>query len=176
MARPTKLTPELQERIMAYLNSAVTIETACAACGIAARTYRAWLQHGREVQARLEEDPKAKLKKDDALYLEFLEASDEVLARVETRILAGINQSAQGYDVERTTEVYERRKVGKEEQLVLIERKTLREREKDWKAGAFLAERRWAARWGVQQKVLLDATVSVIGIDVIPPEGHDAPP
>ena len=173
MARPTKLTPELQEKIMSYLNSAVTIETACAACGIAARTYRAWLQHGREVQARLEEDPKARLKKDDTLYLEFLEASDEVLARVETRILAGINQSAQGYDVERTTEVYERDKKGN---LVLMERKTIREREKDWKAGAFLAERRWAARWGAQQKVLVDGTVSVIGIDVIPPEGHDAPP
>lgn len=152
--RPTLLTPELQQEINSYLNTGVTIETACAACGIEPRTYRAWLKRGRDEQNRLDADPKARLRKAEEPYLNFLHETTRTLARVETRLLGGINQSAGGYDVERVTEVYER---GEDGQMRLVDRKVNRERVKDWRAAAWLLERRWGATYGAQQKITVQS-------------------
>ncbi|NQT73578.1 MAG: hypothetical protein HQ553_12550 [Chloroflexi bacterium] len=43
MARPTKLTPELQTKIVGYIKDGNYIETACQACGIDKKTYYNWM-------------------------------------------------------------------------------------------------------------------------------------
>jgi len=42
--RPTKLTPELQEKFVAYVRAGNFIETVCAACGIHRDTYYGWME------------------------------------------------------------------------------------------------------------------------------------
>ena len=44
--RQTKLTPELQTKLCAYLAAGNYIATACKACGVSENTYRNWLKRG----------------------------------------------------------------------------------------------------------------------------------
>lgn len=46
MGRPTKLTPEIQERILLYLSTGAYLETAASACGIHRDTLHSWLSRG----------------------------------------------------------------------------------------------------------------------------------
>lgn len=46
MARPTKLTPELRDRICAFLRAGNYVETAAAAAGISKETLYKWLRRG----------------------------------------------------------------------------------------------------------------------------------
>lgn len=47
MARPTKLTPELRDRLVALIRGGCYAETAARAVGIAPSTYYEWLERGR---------------------------------------------------------------------------------------------------------------------------------
>jgi len=46
MGRPTKLTPELQEKLCMLLSVGNTIETSCTLAGISVETYYAWFNQG----------------------------------------------------------------------------------------------------------------------------------
>lgn len=46
--RPTKLTPELQEKIVRVIRAGNYIKTACLACGITQMTYERWMKRGSE--------------------------------------------------------------------------------------------------------------------------------
>ncbi len=46
--RPTKLTPDIQDRICAHIRNGLTREHAAQSCGISAFTLRQWLKRGRE--------------------------------------------------------------------------------------------------------------------------------
>lgn len=48
MSRKTKLTPELQEKVVEYLESGVTVENIVAAVGIAKSTFYDWIKRGEE--------------------------------------------------------------------------------------------------------------------------------
>lgn len=47
MARPSKLTPEVQARLVAGIRHGLTHKTACAATGVAPRTFQTWIARGR---------------------------------------------------------------------------------------------------------------------------------
>lgn len=49
--RPTKLSPELQERVIAYLRQGNYLETAAAAAGIDRTTLRDWLRRGERAKS-----------------------------------------------------------------------------------------------------------------------------
>lgn len=84
MARPSDLTPDLQEKIINVLSSGVPIRDACSFVGISEGTYYKWMQRGE------------KARKGDEKYIEFLQAATR--ARVQGRVgaVAVIRKSIQG--------------------------------------------------------------------------------
>lgn len=75
MSRKTKLTPEVQEKILRHLRIGAYVETAAAAAGISRDTFYDWLKKGA---------------KGKAPYATFSGAVDQALAESEARDLATI--------------------------------------------------------------------------------------
>jgi hypothetical protein len=73
MARPTKLTPEIHQKIVNFIRQGTYDWVAAQAAGVNAATFRRWMAAGREGDSR---------------YVEFLQAVDR--ARAEARVLAEI--------------------------------------------------------------------------------------
>ncbi|MBD2082267.1 hypothetical protein [Leptolyngbya sp. FACHB-17] len=78
MARPTKLTPELQERLLQAIRIGASLKTACAFVGIDYSTFRMWMQRGEGTH---------KTRKSDRVYVEFVEAVRHVEAVLEVEML-----------------------------------------------------------------------------------------
>jgi transposase-like protein len=127
--RQSKLTPALQTAIVQAVTAGVPVVEAAALAGIAKSTVLQWLQRGegrsrRGTQAR---------------YVDFVDAITRARAVDEARRITRINQAAQGGAVvhEKTTTFADGRTV--------VER-TLAPPE--WRADAFVLERRYAERRG----------------------------
>ena len=82
MGRHTKLTPELQEKIVRYIEAGNYARTACLACGICEETYYDWL--------RKAEDTKTKSK-----YSDFSESIANARAKAEIRNATLVNKAAE---------------------------------------------------------------------------------
>lgn len=167
--RPRDLTEDLLAAVEKYLRTGVTIETACAATGVKPHTYRTWIRRGRAESERIG-DSNRKAKKAEDIYLRFYEATLSSLAQVEARILGGIAEAADGYEADQVVEVYER---GEDGELRLLERKVTTKRERDWRAGAWLLERRMAAQYSARARIEHSGQVGVVSINVRPPAGAE---
>lgn len=80
MGRPTKLSADLQARIVRQLRAGGYVETAAAACGVAKPTLYAWLRQGNAEEAGPHRD--------------FLNAVDEAIALAEQRDVSRIDRAA----------------------------------------------------------------------------------
>jgi len=80
MGRPTKLTPELQKQIVAYITAGSYIETAAAAAGIDKTTLHDWLRRG---------------KAGDKPFDEFSHAVERAMGQADMRDLAVIDRASQ---------------------------------------------------------------------------------
>lgn len=80
--RPTKLTPDVQDRIIQALQAGNYQDVACRFAGIAPATFYRWMEQG--------EDPDA-----DPIYGEFREAVERAKSVAEVRSVAIIQQAAQ---------------------------------------------------------------------------------
>ncbi len=83
--RPTKLTPELKDKIVSYIRVGNYIETAVQACGIAKRTFYHWLDRANKEIQRLEDNPKARLRQSEEIYVDFLNAIEKAQAEAEAK-------------------------------------------------------------------------------------------
>jgi transposase len=81
MGRPTKLTPEVQERIITALRAGNYQETAANYAGISAKTFYEWMQRGKD-------EP-------ESIYRDFREAVEKAKSDAEVRDLYLIDQAAQ---------------------------------------------------------------------------------
>lgn len=72
MARPSKLTPALQKKIVGLIRDGNFAAQAAAACGISESTYYNWTKAGRSAEAKQQEG--LKLTTVEKRNLEFLEA------------------------------------------------------------------------------------------------------
>lgn len=81
MGRPSKLTPELQERIVQAIRAGNYIETAAAYAGIAKSTLYDWLKRGARAKT--------------GKYRAFSDAVQRALAEAEVRDVAIIGKAAQ---------------------------------------------------------------------------------
>jgi len=79
IGRPTKLTPELQERICKYIADGNYITTSCQACGISFQVYRDWL-------ARAETGEK--------LYVDFADATKKAEAECQAKLAKYVTDAA----------------------------------------------------------------------------------
>src|SRR5690554_1753534 len=95
MARPTKLTPKLQDEILKVIRSGNYIETACAYVGINKSTFYDWLKRGAREKDRLAKNPRAKVRKSEKPYVDFSNAVEKALAHAEIRDVAIIGKAAE---------------------------------------------------------------------------------
>lgn len=79
MARPTKLTAELRERVVRAIRAGNHVEPACRSAGISASSYYRWLERGREEQ--------------DGIYREFREQVERAEADAEVHAVAVIRKA-----------------------------------------------------------------------------------
>ena len=107
--RKTKLSPDLQKRLLDAIAAGNYIHTACAAVGIGESTYFKWLERGRAGESP---------------YREFIEA----LTRAEQQAIVSLVKIVRSHAIG------------------------------DWRAAAFLLERRQKKDWGRHET--LDATVT----------------
>ena len=95
MARPTKLTPKLQDEIIKVIRSGNYIETACAYVGINKSTFYDWLKRGAREKDRVAKNPKAKVRKDEQPFVDFSNEVEKALAHAEIRDVAIIGKAAE---------------------------------------------------------------------------------
>ena len=80
MARPTKLTPELQGKICEILSKGNSITTACQSVGISDTTFRRWKEQGD--------------KEPDSVHGEFVEAMQKAESDAKQALLAHVQDAA----------------------------------------------------------------------------------
>jgi transposase len=80
MPRPTKLTPEVQEKIVTALRAGNYQETSATYAGISVPTFYGWMDRGRNEPG--------------SIYSEFLEAVEKAKADAEVRDVALIDRAA----------------------------------------------------------------------------------
>lgn len=116
--RPSKLTPEIHNRIVAAIQRGSYVETAAQMAGIQKFTYYEWLKRGKAVQAMLDEaheDEQPDITAHDANCVNFSNAVFRAMAEAEVRDLTAIDNAAQ---------------------------------QGTWQAAAWKLERKHHARWG----------------------------
>ena len=82
MARPTKLTPEVQERIVAVLRSGAYVEQAAEAAGIGRSTFDDWIRRGDSDAAK------------DKPFRDLRDAVEQARAEAEARHVALIARAS----------------------------------------------------------------------------------
>lgn len=150
--RPTKLSLEIQERIVSAITAGNYIETAAAFAGISKVTLYKWLRRGARAHA--------------GAHHEFVNAIEKALASAEVRDVATIARAASGYDVERTKETAG---VGG-----ITVRETTKYREFAWQAAAWRLERKHPERWGRRVEVTGKSEVVHTGAKVLVIGGDEA--
>ena len=125
--RPTKLTPELQDKICEVIRAGNYFDTACNFVGIGERTGYEWLERG---------EGKHKDRKSNDLYKGFAQAVKKASSEAETRAVAEISAVRQG------------RKVQDKDGNYISDPKG----EAVWQARAWWLERRYPKKYGRQER------------------------
>ena len=138
MARPSKLTPEVQENICNWLKLGYYQEDAAIMAGISASTYYEWMKKGEQERVALEEGQKALTLPDTSLpasedgtpeieliypFLEFSEAVKKARAEAEGAHIRNIRKAADNGVWQASAWFLERshpKKWGKRSQLDLV--------------------------------------------------------
>ena len=94
MARPTKLNKDIQNKIVTAIKMGNYIETAAAVAGINKTTLYDWLKRGEREKQRVENDSRKKIRKSEAIYVEFSNAVEKALAEAEARDVMLISKAA----------------------------------------------------------------------------------
>lgn len=93
--RPTKLTPELQEEMIKVIQAGNYVETACAFVGLSKNTFYDWLKRAARETERLAKNPRARMKKSEAPYVEFSDAVKRAQGQAEVRDVLLIAKAAE---------------------------------------------------------------------------------
>lgn len=130
-------TPLRRKVIVAAIAAGNHYHTAAAAAGVSYDTLQQWLEKGRD---RL------------GVYVQFVKDCEEAEAQSEMLALKIIQESAQGFvkTIKRTTS-------GPEGNTTMVEEVE----ERDWRAAAFLMERRWSNRWSLARKLQFSGALDV---------------
>ena len=135
--RPTKLTPELSERITAFVRAGNYVETAAAACGVNKATLYDWMKAG------------AKSKR--GMYKKFNDALYRALGEYETRDVAAVDKAINGYEVVRRRALT--RKNPKTGQLEIIEQTVETHMEYAPMVALERLRRRFPGKWGGKEQI-----------------------
>jgi hypothetical protein len=141
--RPTKLLDDaVEEAVLDAIRYGATIEAACAAAGIAERTYYGWMTRGREAKETLEETDE--LPGTELPFLQFLQSAMRAHARGQVANVRRIDRAAEGGYVIRTRT----RRMRDPGTGDLVEETETDLAPPDWRAGAWILERRHPEGFG----------------------------
>lgn len=161
MPRPSRLTPEIQDQIVAYVRDGNYFAVACQLAGIPEETGRGWLSQGKGTKpGRKPKEP----------FATFATAIKEAEAEAEQRAIAVIVEAARGkeYSITKTKEV---EVTGGESGLVsTVETVTTTGTKFSWQAAAWYLERKFPHRWGRQRMDVLEALRCLSDAGFIPVE------
>ncbi len=133
-----------QPGILIGLRRGLRLEDAAQSAGITYRTLRNWVRRGEVERDRLEADPEAVPIKEETIFVDFLANYEEAKAEGQMLLANVVKTAADGGHKIRETRVTE---VVIEGTVVKKESQTIeREVGPDWKAAAFILERRYG--WG----------------------------
>lgn len=85
--RKSKLTPEVKDEFVRLISQGVYIRQACEFIGIAEATVYNWMARGSNELLRLENNPKARLTKQESIYVEFFRAVKKADTQAEVRAI-----------------------------------------------------------------------------------------
>jgi len=147
-----KFTEAVQEIILDAIRAGNYLETAAACAGIHKQTFYGWLHRG------------ANAKEGDDIYRDFLDAVTRAMAQSEADAIEAIRQAGEAHEVTRTRTTVKpllnngRQLTDDDGNPVFIE-ETITETtvETDWRALAWLLERRFSKRWG--RREYLESTI-----------------
>lgn len=132
--------PERTEQLCKLLRMGAYLETAAPAVGITSRTLRAWLQRGAAAA-----DPPTPA---DAPYLHFRRSIEEAHAQAEHHMLAAIARAANGESPKPVLNPDGTAVMDANGKVVMTPG-----HKPDWRAAAFLMERKFQARWAEVRKI-----------------------
>jgi hypothetical protein len=95
MARPTKLTGEVQERIVEALRAGNYQEIAANYAGVSDATFHNWMARGREEQRRILEGEKLDPK--ESIFLEFFVVVEKARSEAEVRNVMQIQHASRDH-------------------------------------------------------------------------------
>jgi hypothetical protein len=147
VGRPTKFTPELQERFLANLANSLYVETACALTNIHKSIFYDWMQQARSAVERIKRNPDDESTRPTAkekALIAFMAEIEKVMEEKQSRLISVIEAAAaRGF----------------------------------WQSAAWLLERRWPERYAKrigEGEVNVNVTVGYTSIEIVPAvEGRD---
>ena len=80
---PTELTPEVQGKIAEVIKAGNYVETASAFAGVGKTTLHDWLERGDRERERVAANQRRRVRKDEAIYVEFSKAVEQAWAESE---------------------------------------------------------------------------------------------
>lgn len=165
MARPTKLNPELQQKIIERLQAGSTIKATCDSVGLGVSTFYQWVEIGEAYLAGLDHDRMPRLIVEREAYAEFAEGTTRAQADGLIQAAVRFRQGMNPYDTESvTTETLEETRLDKDGKPYTyrktITKKTIAHFPGDWRAAAEYLARRDPENWARQAPQKVDATIS----------------
>jgi len=149
----TKLTEAVQDIIVTAIRAGNYLETAAACAGIHKQTFYGWLHRG------------ANAKEGDDIYRDFLDAVTRAMAQSEADAIEAIRQAGEEHETIKTRTTskpiyWNGKPILDDDGKPIYVEETVTEQftETDWRALAWLLERRFSKRWG--RREYLEATVT----------------
>lgn len=93
--RPVKLNDEVQRKIVDAISGGNYMDTASAYAGISKDTFYRWLRRGEREKQRVAKNPRAKIKKEEKMYVELSDEVEKALAKSEMRDVYIIGKAAE---------------------------------------------------------------------------------
>lgn len=180
--RPSKLDDSTQQIICAAIARGVGYEPAARLAGITYQAFRNWIKRAEAEIERLQ-TPRTRPKASEQPYVEFFEAVQRAEAEGENTNADIVGEAARGGQTVTKTEKYQKRVFDKKSQsFVVVEETETTKTETaapDWRAAAFILERRHPDRWGRQVKTELSGPggqpvpIQITTIEAVAPAGPD---